>query len=287
MKARASDTSVEAERFQIGLLRQAPIWRKLQQVEGLNQALHDLARGAILRTDSSITEEEMRRRLAERRLGMALTASVNGIAVQYTESAGEDCVEMTTIEVALLVIEQLERLKVPYVVGGSMASSAYGFFRATNDADLLADLKERHAAPLADALSSSFYVDAEAIRDAIRHHQSFNVIHLTAMLKVDVFIPRDRAFDRGQLARGLNQIVASNPERRAMVASPEDTVLAKLEWYRLGGEVSDRQWGDIVGVLKVQHSAVDLAYLRQWARVLGVADLLERALEEADLSDMA
>jgi len=124
MNARASDTSVAAERFQIGLLREAPTWRKLQQVEGLNQALCDLARGAILRSDASATEGEMRRRLAERRLGMALTASVYSLAEGNTESEGEERVKMTTIEVALLVIEQLERRNIPYIVGGSRASSA-------------------------------------------------------------------------------------------------------------------------------------------------------------------
>jgi len=285
MNARLSDTSVAAESIQIGLLRQAPIWRKLQLVESLNFALHDLARGAILRSGASISEGEMRRCLAERRLGIALATRVYSRAGGNAESVGEVRVEMTTIEVALLVIEQLERLKVPYVVGGSMASSAYGFFRATNDADLLADLKERHVAPLADALSSSFYVDIEAIRDAIRHHQSFNVIHLTTMLKVDVFTPRERAFDQVQLTRGLSQSVTRDPERWAMLASPEDTVLAKLEWYRLGGEMSDRQWSDSVGVLKVQHDAIDLAYLRHWARLLDVADLLKRALAESSFSE--
>jgi hypothetical protein len=284
MKSLVTDTSPEAERVRMGLLRQAPIWRKLQLVDGLNQALHVLARGAILRLDASVSEADLQGRLAERRLGPALAARARNQGSGHIKPEGEGRVELTTIGVALLVIEQLDRLGIRYVIGGSMASSAYGTFRATNDADLLADLEERHAAPLADALSSSFYVDAAAIRDAVHFQESFNVIHLETMLKVDVFIPRKRIFDQSQLARGLTQIVTSNPERRAVLASPEDTVLAKLEWYRLGGETSDRQWSDIVGVLQVQQALVDLPYLRQWARTLGVLDLLERALSVSGLS---
>ena len=69
-------------------------------------------------------------------------------------------------------------------------------------------------------------------------------------------------------------------------ASPEDTVLAKLEWYRKGGEVSDRQWRDLLGVLKVQGETLDRAYLDHWAGELDVSDLLHRALEEAGLTDI-
>lgn len=96
--------------------------------------------------------------------------------------------------------------------------------------------------------------------------------------KVDVFIPEGRPFDRLQFARRSKQVVATHPERTAYVASAEDTVLAKLEWYRLGGEASERQWRDVLGVLQIQGDELDLDYLRQWAVELGVAGLLARAL---------
>lgn len=282
MTTRARDTSLEAEGVQIELLRRAPAWRKLQLVDGLNHALYKLAYGVILRQGSPITRGEMRRQLAARRLGPDLVARAYRPTPGDGEPEGGERVELSTIEVALLLIEQLDWLGVPYIVGGSLASSAYGFFRATNDADILADLKHQHAAPLTGALSPHFYVDERMIQDAIQHRASFNAVHLDTMLKVDIFIPRGRAFDRQQLARGISQVVQANPERRAILATAEDTVLAKLEWYRLGGESSDRQWSDIIGVLKVQDATLDLAYLRRWARTLGVADLLARALAEAD-----
>ena len=100
------------------------------------------------------------------------------------------------------------------------------------------------------------------------------------MFKVDIFVPWPRPFLRSQLARAQRQTFAFEPEISAKFASPEDTILAKLEWYRMGGEVSERQWRDILGVLKTRADVLDLGYLRKWANELKVTDLLERALHQ-------
>ena len=182
------------------------------------------------------------------------------------------------------VIEALEELGVPYHIGGSVASSIYGILRATIDADLIADLRLEHIRPLVIRLQTNYYIDEDMTRDAIRRRSSFNVIHLDTMLKVDVYIPKSRSFDQEELRR-VQQEVLLEGTRPFNVASPEGTILNKLEWYRMGGEVSDRQWNDILGVLKVQGTHLDMAYLQRWAANLKVTDLLERALVDAGLKD--
>ena len=185
------------------------------------------------------------------------------------------------IAVTLAVVDTLDALGVLYAIGGSFASALHGVMRATMDADLVADLRLEHVEPLAQALDDAFYADAEMMRDAIRRHGSFNLIHLDTMFKVDVFVAKPRPFDRSQLARRQLHLLSEDPERHAYITSAEDIILSKLEWYRMGGEVSERQWRDVLGVLKVQGDRLDRDYVRRMAVELGVTDLLERALEEA------
>lgn len=180
----------------------------------------------------------------------------------------------------LPVVETLERLDVPYHVGGSVASSFTGIARATQDADLVADLRMWHAAPLAEALQqSSYYADLERIEQAIRSRRSFNLIHLPTVYKIDVFISKDTAFARQNMARRVAMEVESLG-RSLYFSSPEDIVLHKLLWYVEGGGVSDRQWYDLQGVLRLSKE-IDLGYLRSWAQALDIADLLKKAIQEA------
>ena len=184
------------------------------------------------------------------------------------------------IAVTTLVTDALEVLHVPYAIGGSFASALHGVMRATMDVDLVADLRREHVAPLVQALGEAFYADAVMMHEAIDQRRSFNLIHLASMFKVDVFVARSRDFDRAQLTRRQLHLLSEQPECRVYVASAEDTVLAKLEWYRSGGEISERQWRDALGVLQVQGGRLDLTYMRHMAAGLGVQDLLERAIQD-------
>jgi len=184
------------------------------------------------------------------------------------------------------VIDVFEKLGVRYYIGGSVASSAHGIARSTQDIDIIADLHLQHARLLVDALTQSFYVDLEVVQEAIQHRTSFNLIHLESLTKIDIFLLKPRSFDLQAFGRttssGLENSVAG---RQFQLASPEDTILNKLEWYRQGGEISERQWTDVLGVLKVQSKSLDRAYLLRWAVQLGVDDLLKRSLEDAGLEN--
>jgi hypothetical protein len=182
------------------------------------------------------------------------------------------------IEVTLQVTGVLDALGVPYLIGGSLASTLYGLVRTTQDADIVAEMQLEHIPPFVAALQVEFYIDAETLAEAVQRRSSFNLIHRETMFKVDVFIPPPRPFVQAQLARAQRHAFSFETEISAKFASPEDTILAKLEWYRLGGETSDRQWRDILGVLKTRSDDLDFAYLRTWAQELRVNDLLERAL---------
>ena len=185
----------------------------------------------------------------------------------------------------LLVVSTIARvfddLGIRYLVGGSLASSIYGVPRATQDVDLVADLPAEAVEAVHDRLVGTFYVDADMIRDAIARRASFNVIHLGTMFKADVFIMRGDAWSREEMARARSEEFESvDGPFSVRFASPEDTLLHKLVWFKLGNEISDRQWGDILGVLRVQAGSLDGAYLDRWAQQLDVAQLLSRARSE-------
>ena len=179
------------------------------------------------------------------------------------------------------VADALDALQVPYYLAGSVVSSVHGIARATSDVDVVAALAGSHVRAFVQRLGDDYYADADMIREAIRAGTMFNVIHQPTMLKVDVYACKTE-FDRSALARRTTDSIIPDPSaRRFAIASAEDIVLHKLHWYQLGGQTSERQWSDVVGVLRVQR-AIDRDFLRSWAERLDVRELLERALTEAD-----
>ena len=183
----------------------------------------------------------------------------------------------------ILVLARLVRvfdaLGIRYLVGGSLASSVYGIPRATQDVDLVAALNPSHVDGLSAALSGEFYVDAAMIRDAVSRRESFNVVDLATMFKADIFIAHEDPWAREEMARArTEQLDVPGGAVSINFASPEDTLLHKMVWYKLGNQTSERQWGDIVGVVKVQGGSLEIEYLERWAPVLGVSELLHRAI---------
>ena len=173
-----------------------------------------------------------------------------------------------------------DRLHIAYVVGGSVASSFYGIPRATQDADIVAAISEPLVAEFVTALGEAYYADADMIRDAIAHRASFNLVHRATMFKVDIFVMRGDSYSRGQMERGVAASVETGiGVRQIRFASAEDTVLQKLSWFKQGGGTSERQWGDVLGILRVQPT-LDDAYLDTWADLLDVTALLARARRE-------
>jgi len=187
--------------------------------------------------------------------------------------------DLDPISITLKVTHVLDSLNVPYFIGGSLASSFHGMVRTTQDSDIIAKLEAGHAAPLKAALQNEFFIDELMVATAITQRSSFNILHKDTMFKIDIFIPQERKFTQQQFLRSKTVQLSDQSAAQAVIASPEDTILAKLEWYQQGGEVSEQQWRDILGLIAVQGELLDLEYLKQTAAQLGITALLTKALQ--------
>ncbi len=182
-----------------------------------------------------------------------------------------------------ILTSALERLRIPHLIGGSVASSALGVLRATMDVDLLVRLPPAAVGRLVEALGPDWYADPDAIREALALDRPFNVIHSATGEKFD-FFPAVAEFHDEELRRASVMDLQLGEEiLRLPVASLEDIILAKLQWYRTGGEVSERQWSDVQNLLTL-NPQIDRKYLAMWSERLGVRDLLTRAMIQAESS---
>jgi hypothetical protein len=186
------------------------------------------------------------------------------------------------LEAFITLLAALDRLEIQYMVAGSGASSVYGFWWATGDIDLVAKLTQDDIDPLVEVLRPDFYIDEEQIRQALQHRRAFNVIHLASSFKFGIFPLGPGRFEQMQFARRrFEESDKFGPEPLEFsVASPEDVILSKLNWYRLGGCTSENQWNDILGVIAVKRNELDMGYLHEWADYLKIRDLLEQAFAE-------
>jgi hypothetical protein len=182
------------------------------------------------------------------------------------------------------VVNALEKLSIPYYIGGSIASSIYGMARATMDIDIVADVRLRHISLLRHELEKSYYIDEDMIKEAIQNSSSFNLIHLETVIKIDVFILKDIPYHQNALERKIKDTIEDDDIKTEFYfSSPEDIIISKLQWYELGGKVSERQWLDVIGVIKVQGDSLDKSYLRVWAEKLGIFELLKNAFNDAEI----
>jgi hypothetical protein len=184
------------------------------------------------------------------------------------------------LDTAHRVVAILDDLHIPYALGGSLASSLVGEPRTTVDADIAIRVSADHEQELLERASALFYVPLESTREAIRAHTSFNLVDTAHGLKVDLFVLGDGILDRMQIERRV-PVAIPGFDRELWVTSPEDQVLRKLEWYRDGGSVSDRQWRDVIAILQVRADEIDHAYLTETARDVGLDRYLTDAIEQA------
>jgi hypothetical protein len=184
------------------------------------------------------------------------------------------------VEALTPVVESLRKLNVPHFVGGSIASSYHGAIRSTMDVDLVCELNDGHVAEFVRLIGSQFYVNEAAVREAVAGKSSFNIIHLPTSFKVDVFVSRRRPFDIEAMYRAKLERIGGAEGLEVPIATAEDSIISKLEWYRLGNETSERQWDDVSRLIRLLGDAADINYLKNAAASVGVSDLLLRLLTQ-------
>ena len=189
--------------------------------------------------------------------------------------------ELLDLEVLKSFTDILESLGITYVIGGSIASSIYGKVRFTQDADITVESFEDKADEFLRLVSSDFYISSDAMQKALSQKGSFNVVHLESAFKIDVFIQKNTEFERQLLSRRNFMKLSDRFEKAFSIVSPEDIIMLKLRWYRQTDCTSEKQWQDILSVLEVQKDKLDFEYLKKWASILRIDQLLARAISDA------
>jgi hypothetical protein len=274
--SKLSDTSPEIERLLTQIYRRrtpAEKWLRLGEMYQDARALH--AAGVRLRNPKASAREILRSWLRD------------NLGYTQLEAIGEPAMDQSNPNLRELrrVVAVFDQLGILTALGGSLASSIYGIERFTNDGDITAEPFPGKEGPLAAAFHAPYYVSLPAIEEAVRLRSTFNILHTSSGFKVDVFVRTEEPFERTAMSRRMTvQIpdVAGGPSAPIIVHSPEDVILFKLRWYRLGNEISEHQWNDVLGMFRAQGKHLDQSYLDRWAVDLKVDDLLRRVREEAD-----
>ena len=176
------------------------------------------------------------------------------------------------------VITALDTAGISYCVGGSVASSFHGAARSTMDVDLLCEMTPAHIVRFLACFDHDFYVSDSAVREAVRRRSCFNLIHLPTSFKVDIFVSEGRTFDQNRMQRATRESLGAGTMLCVAMTSAEDSIISKLEWYRRGGETSERQWEDVSRLARLLGTSADMDYLQDAAESVGVKDLLTQLL---------
>lgn len=256
------DTTLEAARVQFAVLKRLGLAGRARLTFALSDDLRQVVADGVRHRHPDCTDAEVRREVLRLTVGEQLFCQV----LPRKERAGI----MSQQDLLQRLIHKLDQAGIAYMVAGSLSSSFHGEARATNDIDVVIAPTPEHLETLLTSFGEDYYVSPEAARDALRQRATFNVIDLVGGSKVDLIVRKDRPFNQEEFRRRRPAV---------LLASPEDTILSKLEWARLGA--SERQLRDVRGVAAVQGDRLDMNYLRRCAEELGVSEQLEQVLRDA------
>jgi hypothetical protein len=270
-----TDTPDDVAELHAAMYRALPIERKLAIIDSMYRGGRELADLGLRLQKPNATSRECLENWVR------LT-----VPSELVEQALEEVVNTAESAVAEVrhFARQLASLNIELLLGGSVAASMYTNARNTQDADVSVAPFPGREREVVDLLAAEYIVSLTAVESAVRRRRTFNAIRKTTTFKIDVFIDQGRPYDEAARQRQKALPPEFAGDATVYVQSAEDVILHKLQWYRLGNEVSDRQWSDVLGILRAQRAQLDEEYLRHWAGELGVADLWQRARNEVSSS---
>ena len=278
-KTQSIDTAIDAEIYLFGLWRQMDSIKKEKLLLKVFRKASLFALTSIKSLYPNASPAEIRYLYIQKRLGFNITELLKS-RLGEKELMIED-----PIYLARKIADLLESIDIAYYIGGSVASSLQGEIRYTEDLDLVINIQTSQVQSVLNSFSKDFYISEIAVEDAMRGRtSSFNVIDLETTEMADMFVMRNDAFAISKMERRQLYIPIDRPKSDGIyLCSPEDTVLQKLVWYRMTKNESQRQWRDVLGVLKLQGDRLDFEYLQEWARELELSGLLETACTESGI----
>lgn len=269
--AQSSDLSAEADAFIFSLLRQKTVTQRLSGAAALNCHARQFSIRCFRKRFAALTEKALARKLAEAWLQESCPPD-------YVPTGNEMTWIQDSISLAATLHRIFEALAIPYYITGGVAAIAYGEPRTTQDLDVVLSLPLSSVKHLGEWLEAGgFYV--AGLEDVMSgQSQVIQIIHIQSISRADLMISGNGDFDQSKFAR--KQAYELPDGTVVNLLSPEDLILSKLKWRT--ENQSEKQWRDILGILKTQ-TELDRQYLEAWALRLGVAEDLQRTFVEAGL----
>lgn len=281
-RTQSPDTSINTELMLFSLWRSLSLVKKIAQISQWTKGCWELSLTSLKHQYPTADYRQLRCAFAQ----ALWNCDIPDIIAQVICHQHRPIVLTDPITVALDIAAILDYLGIPYLIGGSIASAVWGEARATQDIDVVVELANHQIDALLQAVSPRFYASETAIRDAIQHATSFNLIDQESLVKIDLFILTAAPFSQSEFQRRRAYVVRE-PNQSLVLPTPEDIIIQKLLCYQMNhrqsDNQSDKQWRDVLGVVKLQGLGLDFAYLWHWVIELGLADDFQKICTEAGL----
>ncbi|MEB3343186.1 hypothetical protein [Okeania sp.] len=276
-KTQAADTTIEAEKIWFKLISKMPIETRIMQHHRASIQSQQIWWDLFKQERKNLTNKQLKIEYIKLILGEEYCL--------INKLIDTDFMIISEIDLAINIGKILDDLYIPYYLSGGLASSFWGERRQTEDVDMAVILEPEKVPQLIAALSTEFYVSDIAIDDAMSGRtNTFNIIHLASVIKADIYsIQQSNNFDFSAISR-RQQVELFSTNQFIYIATPEDIVLQKLKWYKIADDYSQKQWRDVLGILKARQQILDFDYLKLWSNYLQLTPELEKAFDETNLT---